>query len=242
MILFIDELHTIVGAGAAEGAIDAANLLKPALARGELRCVGATTLDEYRKHVEKDAALERRFQPVLVGEPSVEDTIAILRGLKERYEVHHGVRIQDAALVAAATLSHRYITDRFLPDKAIDLVDEAAARVRVEIDSMPEELDQAQRELTRLEVEREALKKEIRHREPRAAGARRGGDREPARDARCAEGALGGREAGDRQRARRSRRSASSSRSSSSACSARAISSARRRSATASWCSSRRIS
>jgi ATP-dependent Clp protease ATP-binding subunit ClpB len=160
VILFIDELHTIIGAGAAEGAADAANLLKPALARGELRCVGATTLDEYRKHVEKDAALERRFQPVLVGEPTVEDTISILRGLKERYEVHHGVRIQDAALVAAATLSHRYISDRFLPDKAIDLVDEAAARVRVQIDSMPEELDQAQRELTRLEVEREALKKE----------------------------------------------------------------------------------
>ena len=160
VILFIDELHTIVGAGAAEGAADAANMLKPALARGELRCVGATTLDEYRKHVEKDAALERRFQPVLVGEPSVEDTISILRGLKERYEVHHGVRIQDAALVAAATLSHRYIADRFLPDKAIDLVDEAAARVRVQVDSMPEELDQMQRELTRLEVEREALKKE----------------------------------------------------------------------------------
>jgi ATP-dependent Clp protease ATP-binding subunit ClpB len=160
VILFIDELHTIVGAGAAEGAADAANMLKPALARGELRCVGATTLDEYRKHVEKDPALERRFQPVFVGEPSVEDTISILRGLKERYEVHHGVRIQDAALVAAATLSHRYITDRFLPDKAIDLVDEAAARVRVQVDSMPEELDQMQRELTRLEVEREALKKE----------------------------------------------------------------------------------
>jgi ATP-dependent Clp protease ATP-binding subunit ClpB len=160
VILFIDELHTIIGAGAAEGAADAANLLKPALARGELRCVGATTLDEYRKHIEKDAALERRFQPVLVGEPNVEDTIAILRGLKERYEVHHGVRIQDAALIAAATLSNRYITDRFLPDKAIDLVDESAARVRVQIDSMPEELDQAQREMMRLEVEREALKKE----------------------------------------------------------------------------------
>jgi ATP-dependent Clp protease ATP-binding subunit ClpB len=160
VILFIDELHTIVGAGAAEGAADAANMLKPALARGELRCVGATTLDEYRKHVEKDAALERRFQPVFVGEPSVEDTISILRGLKERYEVHHGVRIQDAALVAAATLSHRYITDRFLPDKAIDLVDEAAARVRVQVDSMPEELDGLQRDVTRLEIEREALKKE----------------------------------------------------------------------------------
>jgi len=160
VILFIDELHTIVGAGAAEGAADAANMLKPALARGELRCVGATTLDEYRKHVEKDAALERRFQPVLVGEPSLPDTISILRGLKERYEVHHGVRIQDAALVAAATLSNRYITDRFLPDKAIDLVDEAASRVRVQIDSMPEELDQLGRKRTQLEIEREALKKE----------------------------------------------------------------------------------
>ncbi len=160
VILFIDELHTIVGAGAAEGAADAANMLKPALARGELRCIGATTLDEYRKHVEKDAALERRFQPVFVGEPSVQDTISILRGLKERYEVHHGVRIQDAALVSAATLSNRYITDRFLPDKAIDLVDEAASRVRVQIDSMPEELDQIERKRTQLEIEREALKKE----------------------------------------------------------------------------------
>jgi ATP-dependent Clp protease ATP-binding subunit ClpB len=160
VILFIDELHTIVGAGAAEGAADAANMLKPALARGELHCIGATTLDEYRKRVEKDAALERRFQPVFVGEPSVEDTISILRGLKERYEVHHGVRIQDTALVSAATLSNRYITDRFLPDKAIDLVDEAASRVRVQIDSMPEELDQLERKRVRLEVEREALKKE----------------------------------------------------------------------------------
>jgi ATP-dependent Clp protease ATP-binding subunit ClpB len=160
VILFIDELHTIVGAGAAEGAADAANMLKPALARGELRCVGATTLDEYRKHVEKDAALERRFQPVLVREPTVEDTISILRGLKERYEVHHGVRIQDAAIVAAATLSNRYITDRFLPDKAIDLMDEAASRVRVQIDSMPEELDQLERKRMQLEIEREALKKE----------------------------------------------------------------------------------
>ena len=160
MILFIDELHTIVGAGAAEGAADAANMLKPALARGDLRCIGATTLDEYRKHVEKDAALERRFQPVFVGEPSLEDTISILRGLKERYEVHHGVRIQDSALVAAATLSNRYITDRFLPDKAIDLMDEAASRVRVQIDSMPEEIDQLERKCTQLEIEREALKKE----------------------------------------------------------------------------------
>jgi ATP-dependent Clp protease ATP-binding subunit ClpB len=160
IILFIDELHTIVGAGAAEGAADAANMLKPALARGELHCVGATTLDEYRKHIEKDAALERRFQPVKVGEPTLEDTISILRGLKERYEVHHGVRIQDGALVSAATLSNRYITDRFLPDKAIDLVDEAASRVRVQIDSMPEELDQLERKRTQLEIEREALKKE----------------------------------------------------------------------------------
>ena len=160
VILFIDELHTIMGAGNAEGSADAANMLKPALARGELRCIGATTLDEYRKYVEGDAALARRFQPVFVGEPSVEDTISILRGLKERYEVHHGVRIQDAALVAASTLSHRYITDRFLPDKAIDLVDEAASRVRVQVDSMPEELDQLERKRTQLEIEREALKKE----------------------------------------------------------------------------------
>jgi ATP-dependent Clp protease ATP-binding subunit ClpB len=160
VILFIDELHTIVGAGNAEGSADAANMLKPALARGELRCIGATTLDEYRKYVEGDAALARRFQPVFVGDPTVEDTVSILRGLKERYEVHHGVRIQDAALVAAATLSHRYITDRFLPDKAIDLVDEAASRVRVQIDSMPEELDALERKRTQLEIEREALKKE----------------------------------------------------------------------------------
>jgi ATP-dependent Clp protease ATP-binding subunit ClpB len=160
IIVFIDELHTIVGAGAAEGAADAANMLKPALARGELRCIGATTLDEYRKRIEKDAALERRFQPVFVPEPSVQDTISILRGLKERYEVHHGVRIQDAALVQAAVLSNRYITDRFLPDKAIDLMDEAASRVRVQIDSMPEEIDQLERKRVQLEVEREALKKE----------------------------------------------------------------------------------
>jgi ATP-dependent Clp protease ATP-binding subunit ClpB len=160
VILFIDELHTIVGAGNSEGSADAANMLKPALARGELRCIGATTLDEYRKYVEGDAALARRFQPVFVGEPTVEDTISILRGLKERYEVHHGVRIQDGALVAASTLSHRYISDRFLPDKAIDLVDEAASRVRVQVDSMPEELDQLERKRTQLEIEREALKKE----------------------------------------------------------------------------------
>jgi ATP-dependent Clp protease ATP-binding subunit ClpB len=160
IVLFLDELHTIVGAGAAEGAVDAANLLKPMLARGELRAVGATTLDEYRKHIEKDAALERRFQPVLVGEPDIGDTIAILRGLKERYEVHHGVRIADSAVVAAATLSERYIADRFLPDKAIDLIDEAASRLKIEIDSMPTEIDEVQRRVQQLEIEREALKKE----------------------------------------------------------------------------------
>jgi ATP-dependent Clp protease ATP-binding subunit ClpB len=160
VILFIDELHTLVGAGAAEGAMDASNMLKPALARGELRCVGATTLDEYRKRVEKDPALERRFQQVYVGEPSVEDTIGILRGLKERYEVHHGVRITDGAIIAAATLSHRYISDRFLPDKAIDLIDEAASRLRIEIDSMPIEIDEVERKILQLEIERQALKRE----------------------------------------------------------------------------------
>jgi len=160
IICFIDELHTLVGAGAAEGAVDAANMLKPALARGELRCIGATTLDEYRKHVEKDPALERRFQPVMVREPSVEDTIAILRGLKERYESHHKVRIKDSAIVAAATLSHRYISDRFLPDKAIDLVDEAAASLAIQIGSVPEEIDALDREATSLEIEKAALKRE----------------------------------------------------------------------------------
>ncbi|MGH2568949.1 MAG: Clp protease N-terminal domain-containing protein, partial [Bacteroidota bacterium] len=160
IILFIDELHTLVGAGAAQGAVDAANMLKPALARGDLRAIGATTIDEYRKHVEKDPALERRFQPVLVDEPSVEDTVSILRGLKERYEVHHGVRITDGAIVAAAQLSHRYISDRFLPDKAIDLVDEAASKLRIEIDSMPEELDGIERRIKQLEIEREAVKRE----------------------------------------------------------------------------------
>ncbi|HTU23334.1 MAG TPA: AAA family ATPase, partial [Gemmataceae bacterium] len=160
IILFIDELHTVVGAGKAEGAMDAGNLLKPMLARGELHCIGATTLDEYRKHIEKDAALERRFQPVMVDQPSVEDTISILRGLRERYEVHHKVTIKDSALVAAAVLSNRYISDRFLPDKAIDLVDEAAAKLRTEIDSMPAELDEAHRRVMQLEIEREALKKE----------------------------------------------------------------------------------
>jgi ATP-dependent Clp protease ATP-binding subunit ClpB len=160
IILFIDEMHTLVGAGAAEGAVDASNMLKPALARGELRCVGATTIKEYRKYIEKDAAFERRFQPIMVEEPSVEDTISILRGLKEKYEVHHGVRIKDSALVAAATLSNRYITDRFLPDKAIDLIDEATSRLRIEIDSLPAEIDTLQRKTTQLEIEREALKKE----------------------------------------------------------------------------------
>ncbi len=160
IILFIDELHTLVGAGASEGAMDASNMLKPALARGTLRCVGATTIKEYRKYIEKDAALERRFQPVMVREPSVQDTIGILRGLKEKYEVHHGVRIKDSAIVSAATLSHRYISDRFLPDKAIDLIDECASKLRIEIDSMPTEIDEIQRKMTQLEIEREALKKE----------------------------------------------------------------------------------
>jgi ATP-dependent Clp protease ATP-binding subunit ClpB len=169
VILFLDELHTIVGAGAAQGAVDAANLLKPMLARGELRCVGATTLDEYRKYIEKDAALERRFQPVMVGEPSVQDTIAILRGLKERYETHHGVRIQDSALIAAATLSHRYIADRFLPDKAIDLIDEAASRLRIEIDSVPTEIDEVDRRVMQLEIELTSLRKE----KDEASGERR---------------------------------------------------------------------
>ena len=160
IVLFIDEMHTLIGAGKAEGAMDAANLLKPALARGELHCIGATTLDEYRKHVEKDAALQRRFQPVFVDEPTVEDTISILRGLKEKYELHHGVRITDAAILAAATLSHRYISDRFLPDKAIDLMDEAASRLRMQVDSKPEELDELDRRIIQLKIEREALKKE----------------------------------------------------------------------------------
>jgi len=161
IILFIDELHTMVGAGAAQGAMDASNMLKPALARGDLRAIGATTLDEYRKYIEKDPALERRFQPVFVSEPDVEDTISILRGLKEKYEVHHGVRITDGAIVAAAQLSDRYISDRFLPDKAIDLIDESASKLRIEIDSMPEELDKIERRLKQLEIEREALKREL---------------------------------------------------------------------------------
>ena len=158
IIVFIDELHTLIGAGKADGAMDASNMLKPALARGELHCVGATTLDEYRKHIEKDAALARRFQPVFVAEPTVEDTVSILRGLKEKYELHHGVRIADAAIVAAATLSNRYITDRFLPDKAIDLMDEAASRIRMQVDSKPEDLDELDRRIIQLKIEREALK------------------------------------------------------------------------------------
>jgi ATP-dependent Clp protease ATP-binding subunit ClpB len=161
IILFIDELHTLIGAGNAPGAVDAANILKPALARGDLHCIGATTINEYRKYIEKDPALERRFQPIIVNEPSVEDTISILRGLKEKYEVHHGVRITDSAIIAAATLSHRYISDRFLPDKAIDLIDEAASKLRIEIDSMPEELDVLEKKLKQLEIEKEALKREL---------------------------------------------------------------------------------
>ncbi len=161
IILFIDEIHTLIGAGATSGSMDAANILKPALARGELHCIGATTLDEYQKHIEKDAALERRFQKVLIEEPNVYDTISILRGLKEKYEVHHGIRIKDEAIIAAAELSDRYITDRFLPDKAIDLIDEAASKLRIEIDSLPDELDQVERKLRQLEIEKEALKREL---------------------------------------------------------------------------------
>lgn len=163
IILFIDELHTLIGAGAAGGSMDAANILKPALARGELHCIGATTIDEYRKYIEKDQALERRFQKVLIDEPSIEDTVSILRGLKEKYEVHHGVRITDAAIIAAAELSHRYITDRFLPDKAIDLIDEAASKLRIEIDSVPEELDIVNRKIRQLEIEKQALLREIKN-------------------------------------------------------------------------------
>ena len=182
IVLFLDELHTIVGAGAAEGAVDAANLLKPMLARGELRAVGATTLDEYRKHIEKDAALERRFQPVLVGEPDIDDTIAILRGLKGRYEDHHGVRITDSAIVAAATLSERYIADRFLPDKAIDLIDEAASRLKIEIDSMPTEIDEVERRIQQLEIERDGAEEGDRRRLEGAARGARGRARRAARE------------------------------------------------------------
>ena len=235
IVLFIDELHTIVGAGAAEGAVDAANLLKPLLARGELRCVGATTLDEYRKHIEKDAALERRFAPVYVGEPSVADTIAILRGLKERYEAHHGVRIRDAALVAAAVLSHRYVADRFLPDKAIDLVDEAAARLRIEIDSSPLELDEANRRVMQLEIELAAT----------AAGTRCAGSARDGRSPRRRSAVTRSRRAGlERRRcssASRKRRAGSTSCGwRPSAQSATATSSVSRRFATARSRSSRR--
>ena len=209
-ITFIDELHTIVGAGAAEGAVDASNMLKPPLARGELHVIGATTLDEYRKHVEKDPALERRFQPVLVGEPSVADTIAILRGLKEKYEVHHGVRITDNALVAAATLSDRYIGDRFLPDKAIDLVDEAASRLRIEIDSLPQEIDEVERRIVQLEIERQALLKE-KDKAGRSSGARRWSAEiaELRERSRRHEGAVAGGEGAPSGRSSRSRRRSS---------------------------------
>ncbi len=196
IILFIDELHTVVGAGKAEGAMDAGNLLKPMLARGELHCIGATTLDEYRKHVEKDAALERRFQPVLVDQPSVEDTISILRGLRERYEVHHGVRIKDAALVSAAVLSNRYISDRFLPDKAIDLMDEAAAKLRTEMDSMPSELDEKLRRIMQLEIERAGAQKGDRPGLPGPAGQDRKGTGQPESRRRRSPGPVAGREAG----------------------------------------------
>ena len=199
IVLFLDELHTIVGAGAAEGAVDAANLLKPMLARGELRAVGATTLDEYRKHIEKDAALERRFQPVLVGEPDIDDTIAILRGLKERYEVHHGVRITDAAIVAAATLSERYIADRFLPDKAIDLIDEAASRLKIEIDSMPTEIDEVERRDPAARDRARGAEEGEGRRLEGAAGGDRGRAGRAARALRRDEGALAEREGGDRR-------------------------------------------
>ena len=211
IIVFIDELHTLVGAGKAEGAMDASNMLKPALARGELHCVGATTLDEYRKHIEKDAALARRFQPVFVSEPSVEDTISILRGIKEKYELHHGVRITDGAIVAAATLSNRYITDRFLPDKAIDLIDEAAARLRMEVDSKPEEMDELDRRIIQLKIEREALKKENDAASQRSSAEARQGARGARREIGRADRAMAGRE-GQARRARKSSRSSSTRR------------------------------
>ncbi len=201
VILFIDELHTLVGAGGAEGAVDAANMLKPALARGDLRCIGATTLDEYRKYIEKDKALERRFQPVYVGEPSLEDTVAILRGLKERYEVHHGIRIRDAALVAAARLSDRYIPGRQLPDKAIDLVDEAASRLKMQIDSRPDPIDQIERRLTSLAIEEQALGKEKDEASAKRLGGGRRRDRRAARARRPDEDRLAAREAAHRRAA-----------------------------------------
>ena len=207
-ILFIDEMHTLIGAGKADGAMDASNLLKPALARGELHCIGATTLDEYKKHVEKDAALARRFQPIYVDEPTVEDTISILRGLKDKYEAHHGVRITDGALVAAATLSHRYITDRFLPDKAIDLVDEAAARLKMQVDSKPEELDSIDREIMRLKIEQEALKKEN---DPVRAPPRRARGRVAALEKKSADITAAGNRRRKNSPARRSSRTSSTS-------------------------------
>ena len=201
ILLFIDELHTVVGAGAAEGSMDAGNMLKPMLARGELHCIGATTLNEYRRYIEKDAALERRFQPVMVDEPTVEDTISILRGLRERFEVHHGVKIQDAALVAAATLSQRYISDRFLPDKAIDLVDEACAVIRTEIDSMPQELDAITRRVMQLEIEEAALKNENDSRQQGTAEGAAQGARRPSRPGRRDDRPVGGGAPGDPQAA-----------------------------------------
>ena len=209
ILLFIDELHTVVGAGAAEGAMDAGNMLKPMLARGELHCIGATTLDEYRKHIEKDAALERRFQPVMVDEPTVEDTISILRGLRERFEVHHGVRIQDAALVAAATLSHRYITDRFLPDKAIDLVDEACAVIRTEIDSMPQELDADHPPRDAARDRGGRAHQGERRGQPGAPGGAAQGAGRPARAGRRDDRPVGGRAPGDQAGCRRCARSSS---------------------------------
>jgi ATP-dependent Clp protease ATP-binding subunit ClpB len=203
IILFIDELHTLVGAGAAEGAMDASNMLKPALARGELRAIGATTLNEYRKYIEKDPALERRFQPVLIAEPSVEDTIAILRGLKERYELHHGVRIKDAAILAAATLSHRYITDRFLPDKAIDLIDESAASLRMQLDSLPVEIDEIERRILQLEIERQALLQGIRRAFQGAAETAGSGTGRAARAIERAQGAVAGGKRRHRQNRKR---------------------------------------
>ena len=235
IILFIDELHTLVGAGAAEGSMDASNMLKPALARGELRAIGATTLNEYRKHIEKDPALERRFQPVLIPEPTVEDTIAILRGLKDRYELHHGVRVKDAAIIAAATLSHRYITDRFLPDKAIDLVDESAAALRMQMDSLPVEIDEIERRIVQLEIERQALLKETdAHSRARLAKVETRAGRF-ARAVQRQQGSLAGGEGRHWLRFASSRRTSRSSRPRNSAPSVPAIWHASPKSATANW-------